>query len=298
MAVHVHPTRVHARCPQRDPKPLSDLIAFDHDGRHGEECRMRITIDSGELDVIDRGSGEPILLHPSLGRSIIDFDHLIDALVTAGFRCIAIDPRGIGASTGDLTDLTMRDLARDVLIVADFLGIERFSAIGHAFGNRVMRTTATLAPDRVRAIALLGAGGRVPGESEARDAVGRCFDMSLTEDERLAAIATAFFAPGNDPRVWLDGWYPNTKVAQQRALIDSDWRSWWFANEAPLLIVQGLQDRTAPPANGRLLVEERSAPTFLSEIDGAGHALLPEQPELVARVVVDFFVEHSPPATP
>jgi pimeloyl-ACP methyl ester carboxylesterase len=110
----------------------------------------------------------------------------------------------------------------------------------------------------------------------------------LPIDERLAAISTAFFAPSNDPRVWLDGWYPVAKVAQQRALIDSDWTSWWFANDAPLLVVQGLQDRTAPPANGRLLAAERQAPTYLTEIDGAGHALLPEQPERVARAVIEF----------
>lgn len=257
---------------------------------------MRIAIESGELDVVDRGHGDPILLHPSLGRSIVDFHLLVDALTDAGFRCIAIDPRGIGTSTGDLHELTMRVLADDVIRVADALRISTFFAIGHAFGNRVMRTVATHAPDRVRALALLGAGGRVPGEPEAREAVGRCFDMTLAEDERLAAIATAFFAPGNDPRVWLDGWYPTTKAAQQRALIDSDWQAWWFANEAPLLIVQGLQDRTAPPANGRLLAEERRAPTTLVEVDGAGHALLPERPNEVAEAVVRFLREAVDPS--
>ncbi len=254
---------------------------------------MRITIDSGELDVVDRGRGQPVLLHPSLGRSIVDFEQLIGAVTSAGFRCIAIDPRGIGTSTGDLHDLTMHDLADDVVRVADALQIETFAVIGHAFGNRVMRTVAERVPDRVRAIALLGAGGRVPGEPEARDAVGRCFDMALSENERLAAIATAFFAPGNDPRVWLDGWYPTTKAAQQRALIDSDWSSWWFANDAPILVVQGLQDRTAPPDNGRLLAKERQAPTTLVEIDGAGHALLPERPDEVAEAVVGFLCTIS-----
>lgn len=249
---------------------------------------MRIAIDSGELDVVDRGHGDPILLHPSLGRSITDFDHLVEALTNAGFRCIAIDPRGIGRSTGDLSDLSMMDLSDDVLRVADALEIRSFLTVGHAFGNRVMRTTATRAPDRVRALVLLGAGGRVPGEPEAREAVGRCFDMMLSEEDRLAAISAAFFAPGNDPRVWLDGWHPVAKAAQQRALIDSDWRAWWFANDAPILVVQGLQDRTAPPANGRQLAEERPSPTSLVEIDGAGHALLPERPDLVADAVVGF----------
>ncbi|MEN9803696.1 MAG: hypothetical protein RIS41_543 [Actinomycetota bacterium] len=253
-----------------------------------KELRLRIPIDSGELNVSVKGVGPPVLLHPSLGRSIVDFDPLMEALTFAGFRCIAIDPRGIGTSTGDVSDLTMTTLAHDVLRVAEALSIDDFVAVGHAFGNRVMRTVASVAPDRVAGLALLGAGGRVPGDPEAREAVGRCFDTSLPIDERLAAISTAFFAPSNDPRVWLDGWYPVAKVAQQRALIDSDWTSWWFANDAPLLVVQGLQDRTAPPANGRLLAAERQAPTHLTEIDGAGHALLPEQPEDVARAVIEF----------
>lgn len=258
---------------------------------------MRIPIDSGELNVTVRGDGDPVLLHPSLGRSIVDFDHLVQALVSAGFRCIAIDPRGIGTSTGDLHDLTMTTLAQDVLHVANALDIRNFLAVGHAFGNRVMRTVASLAPERVHGLALLGAGGRIPGEPEAREAVGRCFDNTLPIDERLAAISTAFFAPDNDPRVWLDGWHPVAKVAQQRALIDSDWTTWWFANDAPLLVVQGLQDRTAPPANGRLLAAERPAPTLLTEIDRAGHALLPEQPERVAHAVTEF-LRGLPRATP
>lgn len=249
---------------------------------------MRIDIGSGELNVIDRGEGHPVLLHPSLGRSIVDFDHLVGALVGAGRRCVAIDPRGIGSSTGSLDDPTMSRLATDVLRVADHLSISEFTAIGHAFGNRVMRTVATVAPQRVDSIVLLGAGGRIPGDDDARAAVGRCFDPSLTEDERLAAIATAFFAPGNDPRVWLDGWYPVAKAAQQRALIDGGWADWWFANDAPILVIQGAQDRAAPPANGHLLAAERVAPTTVIDIDGAGHALLPERPEAVAEAVLDF----------
>lgn len=53
-------------------------------------------------------------------------------------------------------------------------------------------------------------------------------------------------------------------------------------------IVQGLQDRAAPPENGRLLERERPAPTTRVEVDGAGHALLPEQPVAVATQVVRF----------
>jgi pimeloyl-ACP methyl ester carboxylesterase len=247
---------------------------------------------NGSFAVIDDGEGAAVLLLPSLGRSIADFDRLIPALVDAGLRAVAIDPRGVGATTAPLGELTMASLADDVVAVADALGLERFALVGHAFGNRVARTTATRRPGRVRAIVLLGAGGKVPGDAEARAAVTRCFDTSLPVAERLAVIATAFFAPGNDASVWLDGWYPEAKAAQQGALVAAVTDDWWLAGDAPMLVVQGLQDRAAPPANGRLLLAERTAPTALVEIDGAGHALLPEQPDAVAAAVVPFLVRH------
>ncbi len=101
-------------------------------------------------------------------------------------------------------------------------------------------------------------------------------------------METAFFAPGNDPRVWTDGWFPIAKDAQQQALVGADPTQWWLGGIAPMLIVQGLQDRAAPPENGRQLQRKRVAPTELVEINGAGHALLPEQPDIIATNVASF----------
>ncbi len=56
----------------------------------------------------------------------------------------------------------------------------------------------------------------------------------------------------------------------------------------PILVIQGLQDRTAPPENGRLLQGESPDRVRLIEIEGAGHALLPEQPDVIATHVIDF----------
>jgi hypothetical protein len=42
------------------------------------------------------------------------------------------------------------------------------------------------------------------------------------------------------------------------------------------------------PQNGRLLKEEFGDRVQLTEIDRAGHALLPEQPEIVATNVLAF----------
>jgi pimeloyl-ACP methyl ester carboxylesterase len=55
--------------------------------------------------------------------------------------------------------------------------------------------------------------------------------------------------------------------------------------------VQGLQDACAVPENGRRYVAMHPEIAQLVEIDGAGHALLPEQPAAVAAAVVDFLRE-------
>jgi pimeloyl-ACP methyl ester carboxylesterase len=55
-----------------------------------------------------------------------------------------------------------------------------------------------------------------------------------------------------------------------------------------VLVVQALQDAIAPVENGRRYVSESAPHARLVEIDGAGHAMLPEQPEAIASVVIEF----------
>jgi pimeloyl-ACP methyl ester carboxylesterase len=242
----------------------------------------------------DTGTGPLVLMHPSLGRGAADFDALAADLADAGFRAIGLEPGGIAPSDGPVEGSTMADFASEVAVCADSIGAGRFTVLGHAFGNRVMRNVATLFPDRIDAVVLLGAGGKIHGDPEARAAVGATFDMSLDPADRLAAVATAFFAPGNDASVWLDGWFPEARAVQQAALVAADTNEWWLAESAPMLAVQGLQDRAAPPANGRALLDERSGPTTLVELDDCGHAMLPEQPVKISATVIGFLQTSLP----
>ena len=252
---------------------------------------MRVVVDDGDIhltaDVL--GEGSLIVCHPGFGRWGRDFERVRSDLLTKGHRVALLDPRGVGESTGPLDGLTMHDLATDLLRVARQLGAPPFDLVGHAFGNRVVRCAAADAPLEVGRIALIGAGGSVPGSPEANAALQRAMDLSRPRDERIEALQASLFARGNDPSSWLDGWHAIAIAAQSAALRATPESHWHDAGAARVLVVQGLDDVLAPPVNGRELVARLGARAALIEIANAGHAMLPEQPRLIADALGDFF---------
>ena len=252
----------------------------------------------GQIAFAVDGTGPVVLMIPSLGRGASDFDDLGRRLVSAGFTAVRPDPRGIGGSTGPMDGLTLHDLAADAAAVIEALGDQPVIVVGHAFGQRVGRTLAADRPDLVRAMAMIAAGGKASMKPGAQEALMGCFRLDRPNAERLADIKFAFFAPGNDaandPTVWRDGWYPDAARAQIAATRATPVEGWWNAGSStPLLVIQGLQDTVAPPANGRMMKAELGDRVELLDIDGAGHALLPEQPEKIAAAVIAFARRHS-----
>jgi pimeloyl-ACP methyl ester carboxylesterase len=237
-------------------------------------------------------SEDSVVLLPSLGRSGRDFYDLSRTLAEAGFRAVALDLRGVGESTGPLRGLTLHDLAADVAALVEALDCRAVHVVGHAFGNRVARCLAADHPGLVRSVVLLAAGGLVEPEPQARVDGLRCFQLNLPDAERLDAIRAGFFAPSSDPTVWRDGWWPSGAAAQETANRATPREDWWEAGSAPLLVIQGLDDRIAPPANGYALKETLGDRVQLVDLADAGHALLPEQPEAIAEAIIAFLRQH------
>jgi pimeloyl-ACP methyl ester carboxylesterase len=160
--------------------------------------------------------------------------------------------------------------------------------VGHALGNRICRTITADHPERVASLALLAAGGMVEPTEETRLALLGCFNQSASPDVRRADIASAFFADDVVPAEWLTGWHPAVAWAQGRAVAATPRSEWWEAAAPNTVVIQGAQDQVAVPENGRRYVAEHAGRASLVEIERAGHALLPEQPERVAATVIAF----------
>ena len=120
-----------------------------------------------------------------------------------------------------------------------------------------------------------------------------CFRLDRPDAYRLTDVKFAFFAPGNDPAIWREGWYPDVAKAQIAAPRATPVEGWWNAGSVtPLVVIHGLQDTVAPPENGWMMKAELGGRVELLDIDGAGHALLPEQPENIARAIIAFARRH------
>ena len=252
--------------------------------------RKLVKRGSIHIEYFAQGRGPLVVLLPSLGRGAEDFDAIRPRLAEA-CRVVAPQPRGIGASKGLMAGVTLHDYAGDVALVIDNEGGGPAVIAGHAFGNFVARATAADRPDLVYAVALLGATHVWPVPPDVRESITNSGDTTLPEEVRLRHLRHAFFAPGNDARVWLEGWYPEVKKAQRAATDATPQAEWWQAGDVPILDVQPENDVMIPPESAMRYRDELGERVSIVCIPDAGHALLPEQPEAVALALLGFLKE-------
>lgn len=246
---------------------------------------------NGAARIAVRVAGEvawpTLVLLPGLGRPSSDLDPFARLLLAARYRIVQPEPRGIGPSAGPLEGLTLHDLAGDIAAVIEAVGGAPAIVIGHAFGNRVARCLAADRPDLVRLVVLLSSSGKVQPSPEIAEAIALAQGVDTPPDIRAEAVRKAWYGPGRDISVWLDGWSQKVMRAYLAAAAATPVADFWTAGQAPLLIVQGLADVSAPVGNGRMLKEEVGARATLVELPGIGHALPVEDPDAVAAAVID-----------
>jgi pimeloyl-ACP methyl ester carboxylesterase len=251
--------------------------------------RTNLQRGAGVVELLSQGQGPCFVLLPSLGRGQEDFDELAERLAAAGFRVLRPEPRGIGGSSPLQPGATLHDMAADVAAAIEAERAGPVIVAGHAAGNWVARVLSHDRPELVRAVALLAAVTGTDVDPEIRRSITGSFTLSLPEEERLSHLRRAYFAPGNDARVWLPGWHPAVSMAQRAAAAATTDKAWLRAAERhPLLYVAAAQDAIAAPPSVEELRASLGPQVTRVVVEGAGHALLPEQPAAVAEALIAF----------
>ena len=230
----------------------------------------QLALDDHVIEYGVMGAGPAVVLLAGRGGCALEqFPALGRALAAAGLRAVAVNLRGVGASSGALANLTLHDLADDLAAL-----IERLDApvhvVGRAFGNRVARCLASDYPHFVRSLTLISAGGLIAPSRDTR--------------------ATTKVRQRTPPmRYWREA-----GAAHQRAGVTTPVAHWWSGGAAPMFVIQGLDDRIAVPANGRQLAAAHPTRVQLLEVPEAGHFVLFERADIVIPAIVDYITAVTP----
>lgn len=141
------------------------------------------------------GSGPPLLRvahfpsHLELEWSEPTERTFFDALIPH-HTLIRMDFRGSGLSDMDVTDFSDERMARDIGVVADAIGLDRFALLGASSGSGPAIQFAAESPERVSHLVLLG--GYVEGRSARHSS-----ERAHGDDVFLRMIESGWSTPGS-----------------------------------------------------------------------------------------------------
>lgn len=277
-----------------------------------------VDIGDTRLNIVERGDGYPLMVfHGGPGLDHHEFADYLDPLCDQ-FRLILVDMRAQGKS--DLcpeTTWTLEQMAKDIVLLADVLGLKKYAVLGHSYGAFVVLQNAVDFPGH--AAQTIVSGG-IPSArflsavqenlqklepADVREKVIASWDREArvqTREEFAELMRDQMpFHFGNplDPR--LAEYDERTKdtvyaPAMLRHFSQNDYGSIEVEDRLknvtqPVLVCTGRLDRvcTVPAAeamakglpNSELVIFEKS-----------GHMTFVEEPELYLKVVRDFLNKH------
>jgi pimeloyl-ACP methyl ester carboxylesterase len=103
------------------------------------------------------GSGPLVVFCHGFPESWYSWRHQLPAVAAAGFRAVALDMRGYGATSrpSDVAAYSLNHLVGDVVGVVHALGEQQAVVVGHDWGAPVAWYSALMRPDVFRAVAAM-----------------------------------------------------------------------------------------------------------------------------------------------
>lgn len=232
----------------------------------------------------------PLVLIHGAGGSHLSWSPDIRRM--SGYRVLTLDLPGHGKSTG-VGKQTAEEYARALITFLDDVAIWKAVLIGHALGGAVALQLALLAPERVAGLCLLSCGMRLP----IAEAILENVTNPATYPQVLQALLNGAFpgedTPGrNQSARMLETTRPAVLHGDLLASNRFDVTTSLDGLRLPALVICGTDDRVVPLNLARSLSNAITNAAFQT-IDGAGHALIWEQPRRVIALI-DIFVKTIP----
>jgi pimeloyl-ACP methyl ester carboxylesterase len=290
------------------PRPMPEVDGVRHSMRRAGEL---------ELHVAEAGAGPPLVLLHGWPQHWYEWRGLIGPL-SRDYHVICPDLRGFGWSDAPPSGYDRETMARDVLALLDGMGVRRFRLAGHDWGGWIGFLICLFAPDRVvRYLAMNIAHPFAPptlaGAAQmwrlwyqwplATPVVGpRMIRRAASGDTLLARWSgTARGWDAEERRVFIGQFEEPARVRASVLL----YRSFVLRElpralagryramaplRPPTLLLHGAADHIVRPVH--FAGYERYAEDMRVElVEGCGHFIADERPELVADRARSFFID-------
>ncbi|MFQ6015879.1 MAG: alpha/beta fold hydrolase [Anaerolineae bacterium] len=239
------------------------------------------------------GEGAPIIILHGWGSSSEAWTKTVEHFPPRGYRICVLDLPGFGQSDPPPRPWGVSDYACCVARFAEALSMERFFLIGHSFGGRISIRLTILHPERLLGLVLCASAGIKPKPTLKQMGllvlakVGHAL-LSLPVLKALQETARKglYFAAGE----W--DYYRSQGVMRDtiKRVLEEDLKPDLGKIVTPTLILWGREDQITPLSDAYTMKDE--IPNAALEIvEGAGHRLPYEKPEIFAYLVLTFIVK-------
>jgi len=209
------------------------------------------------------------------------------------FSYAFMDYRGYGDSRHAAGDYSMAEISADAITLADELGWEKFSVLGHSMGGMAAQRVLVDVPDRVRkvvGVSPVPASG-VPFDDEgwalfsgaAKEPDNRRAIIDLTTGNRLCGTWLDRMVQHS-----MDRSVPEAVSGYLEAWARTDFHEQVSGNDTPVLVIVGEHD----PALGAPVMEQTFGQWYpnveLEVFPNAGHYAMEETPVALATSVERF----------
>jgi 4,5:9,10-diseco-3-hydroxy-5,9,17-trioxoandrosta-1(10),2-diene-4-oate hydrolase len=276
------------------------------------EHQRWVTVGERRVDVVDLGSGPPVVFIHGLAGSWQNWLEQLPVFAR-DHRVITFDLPGFGSSEMPAEDISIPRYGRWVDALLDELGVGSAAVVGNSMGGFIGAELAIQFPARVERLVLVSAAG-LTIEHQRKE---RVLAMLRTFDKRLAAYTgwvgsrSDTFARRPRPRQLLFGivarhpeLLPAPLVAEQvrgsgkpgfvpalDALTNYPIRDRLGEIACPTLIVWGAQDKLVPVRDADDF--ERLIPNARKVVwEETGHVAMLERPEAFNRLLAAFLDEE------
>ena len=172
------------------------------------------------MEVFEQGDGFPVILAHGFPELAYSWRYQIPALAEAGYRVIAPNQRGYGATDKpeSVEAYDLQHLCGDMAGLMDTLGIEKAVFVGHDWGGPVVWNMPLYHPDRVAGVMGMSVPFQPRGPGDPVAFMEEMFgpDMYIVHFNRQPGVADAAF--DSDPRRFL------TNVFRQKGWVGQESR--------------------------------------------------------------------------